>query len=90
MSTSSALRPAQPLTSIPAAGRPMSEVIRERIRSANRRFHANDNIAEFIRDDDELQALQTELTEKLDAVLRAMVIDVDGDHNTQGSARRVA
>ena len=30
-------------------GRPVSTVIRERIRASGRRFHANDNIADFIR-----------------------------------------
>ena len=31
-----------------AEGRPMSAVIRERIVAAGRRFHANDNIADFV------------------------------------------
>jgi len=33
-------------------GRPMSEVIRERIRNAGARFHANDNIADYINSDE--------------------------------------
>jgi GTP cyclohydrolase I len=71
-------------------GRPMSEVIRHRIKAAQQRFYANDNIADFVESDDELQALQDEVTVKMEAVLRALVIDVDNDHNTQDTARRVA
>ncbi len=73
-----------------AEGRPMSEVIRARVLESGTRYHANDNLSAFIRNDDELTALQAEVTTKLDAVLRSLVIDVDGDHNTQGTARRMA
>ncbi len=71
-------------------GRPMSEVIRHRIKAAKQRFYANDNIAEFVESDDELKALQDEVAVKMEAVLRALVIDVDNDHNTQDTAKRVA
>ena len=71
-------------------GRPMSEVIRERILTAGKRFHANDSIASFIESADELTALQTEVEGKVQALLNALVIDVESDHNTQGTARRVA
>lgn len=75
---------------VESLGRPMSEVIRERIRRAGTRYHANDNIAGFIETPDELDALQSEVEEKVQAMLRSMVIDVEGDHNTQGTARRIA
>lgn len=71
-------------------GRPMSEVIRERIKSAGRRFHANDNIADFIHSDDERQQLRSEVEGHVEAMLRALVIDTESDHNTQDTARRVA
>lgn len=71
-------------------GRPMSEVIRQRVKAANRRFYANDNIAEFIESDAELKALQDEVTEKMQAVLQALVIDTENDHNTRDTAKRVA
>jgi GTP cyclohydrolase I len=67
-----------------------SERVRERLRAAGRRFHANDNIAEFIRGDAELKTLEAEVTEKMQQLLEALVIDTDGDHNTRGTAGRVA
>ncbi len=71
-------------------GRPMSQVIRERIVAAGKRFHANDNIAEFIHSDDERRQLRTEVEGHIEAMLRALVIDTESDHNTQETARRVA
>lgn len=71
-------------------GRPMSEVIRERLRKSGRRFNANDNISDFVESDAELDALQEEVRVGMEAVLRSLVIDIDNDHNTQGTAKRVA
>jgi GTP cyclohydrolase I len=68
---------------------PVAERIRERIRAARARFHANDNIAAFIRDG-ELELLQAEVAAAMEGVLRALVIDTESDHNTQDTARRVA
>ena len=68
---------------------PASERIRYRLVSAGRRYHANDNIAEFLRDG-ELAELKTEVQAKMEELLRALVIDTDSDHNTQDTAKRVA
>ncbi|MDO4905519.1 MAG: GTP cyclohydrolase I [Lautropia sp.] len=68
----------------------MSTVIRERIQAAGQRFHANDNIAAFIRSDAERAALQDEVAGRLEALLQSLVIDTSSDHNTQDTARRVA
>jgi GTP cyclohydrolase IA len=68
---------------------PTSERIRYRLVAANCRYHANDNIAAFIRDG-EIGELKTEVQAKLQEVLRALVIDTDNDHNTQDTAKRVA
>ena len=68
---------------------PVSERIRARIRQSGQRFHANDNIADFI-EGDELAALQQEVEARMGEVLRSLVIDIDSDHNTQETARRVA
>lgn len=68
---------------------PVADRIRERIRRAGARFHANDNIAAFI-EEGELDALQEEVAGKMAAVLRALVIDTESDHNTQDTGRRVA
>jgi GTP cyclohydrolase I len=72
-----------------AMTRPVSARIRERIRRAGRRFNANDNIAEFI-EPGEMDALLQEVTARMEAVLESLVIDVENDHNTQETARRVA
>ncbi|HXF47395.1 MAG TPA: GTP cyclohydrolase I [Burkholderiaceae bacterium] len=78
---------------LPAAaaddGVPVSQKIRARLRAAGQRFHANDNIAEFIAPG-ELDALQAEVEAKMRALLDALVIDTESDHNTQGTAARVA
>lgn len=70
-------------------GNSVSERIRARIRLARQRFHANDNIADFI-EDGELDGLLQEVTQKMEAVLESLVIDIESDHNTQDTARRVA
>lgn len=67
----------------------VADRIRERIRKANARFHANDNIAAFI-EEGELEQLQAEVASKMEDVLRALVIDTESDHNTHDTARRVA
>lgn len=64
--------------------------IRARLRQADRRFHANDNIADFIESEAELAKLEDEVTEHMQAVLESLVIDTENDHNTTGTARRVA
>jgi GTP cyclohydrolase I len=68
---------------------PVADRIRERIEKAGGRYRANDNIAAFL-EDGELDQLQGEVAGKIDAVLRALVIDTENDHNTQDTARRVA
>jgi len=70
-------------------GTPVANRIRERIRRAGRRFHANDNIQEFI-EEDELPQLEAEVAEQMQAVLEALVIDTESDHNTRETAQRVA
>ncbi len=73
----------------PAPGAPASERIRYRLISASCRYHANDNISEFIRDG-ELEELRTEVEAKMREVLKSLVIDTDSDHNTNDTAMRVA
>jgi GTP cyclohydrolase IA len=68
---------------------PVSRRIRDRLRRNNMRFHANDNISAAI-EPGEMEALQNEVADKMRAVLESLVIDVEKDHNTQDTARRVA
>ncbi len=70
-------------------GTPVSVKIRERIVAARKRFHANDNIADFI-EPGELDRLLDEVQSKMQDVLTSLVIDTDNDHNTGQTARRVA
>ena len=81
--------PSQVQAPASSEGVPVSTKIRERIVAAQKRFHANDNIAEFIRPG-ELELLVDEVTHKMQGVLDSMVIDTKGDHNTHSTARRVA
>jgi GTP cyclohydrolase IA len=68
---------------------PVSARIRERIKRSRKRFHANDNISEFI-EPGELDALFDEVAGKMTSVLESLVIDVTSDHNTIDTGRRVA
>ena len=70
-------------------GTPVSVKIRERLQAARRRFHANDNIADFI-EPGELEQLLDEVESKMQGVLGSLVIDTENDHNTGQTARRVA
>ncbi|MEO5734784.1 MAG: GTP cyclohydrolase I [Rubrivivax sp.] len=71
------------------AALPVSERIRYRLVGAKRRYHANDNIAAFVREG-ELAELKAEVQAKMQQVLQALVIDTESDHNTQDTAKRVA
>ena len=67
----------------------VSQQIRSRLEKAGQRYFANDNISGFIHAG-ERDALLEEVTAKMQGVLESLVIDVEHDHNTQGTARRVA
>jgi GTP cyclohydrolase IA len=73
-----------------ASAEPVSERIRRRLLRAARRFHANDNIAEFIDGAAELAELEDEVASRMQQVLESLVIDTESDHNSRGTARRVA
>jgi len=87
------LMKAEPIPHASAAaadeGTPVSVKIRERIKAARKRFHSNDNIADFI-EPGELQSLLDEVEVKMQGVLDSLVIDTESDHNTNNTARRVA
>ena len=66
-----------------------SQRIRRRLVAKQQRFHANDNISAFI-EAGELEELTKEVAAKMSQVLESLVIDVESDHNTRETARRVA
>ena len=70
-------------------GTPISVVIRKRLQESRKRFHANDNISEYI-EPGELEKLLDEVEIKMKGVLESLVIDTVSDHNTNDTARRVA
>lgn len=70
-------------------GQTVSERVRNRILRQGRRFHANDNIGEFLQEG-ELAQLQQEVAEKMHGVLESLVIDTANDHNTRETAGRLA
>ena len=76
-------------TDIVDTATPVSNRIRQRLTEASSRFYANDSIADFI-EPGELAALHLEVQSKLQQVLETLVIDTRRDHNTQGTAGRVA
>ncbi|HEX6017537.1 MAG TPA: GTP cyclohydrolase I [Burkholderiaceae bacterium] len=72
----------------PAVG-PVSQRIRERLVRCGCRFHANDSISAHLQPG-ELDQLRVEVEQHLQHLLGALVIDTDSDHNTRGTAKRVA
>ncbi len=67
----------------------ISEIIRSRIQTDQTRFHANDNISDYIFPG-ELELLEKEVASKVRDLLSTLLIDVDNDHNTQETAERVS
>lgn len=70
-------------------GRPLSQVIRDRLKRDNKRFWAGDNISEYI-SDVEKDTLINEATEAFEQVLDTLLIDRETDPNSKGTARRLA
>lgn len=66
-----------------------SERIIQRLQEANLPFHANDNISKVLNPDD-ISDLKKEVEQRVLDLLKSLVIDIDNDHNTHDTARRVA
>jgi GTP cyclohydrolase IA len=67
----------------------LSQVIRNRMRSNNKRFWAGDNISEYV-DSNVLPELIDEATTAFEQVLDTLLIDRENDPNSKGTARRLA
>jgi len=67
----------------------LSQVIRERMRSDNKRFWAGDNISDYV-NDNVLPELIDEAAEAFESVLDTLLIDRETDPNSKGTARRLA
>jgi GTP cyclohydrolase I len=79
----------EPQSKTSASGKSVSSRVRERLKHAKKRFHANDNISGFLEPGD-FDGLLLEVEAKFEEVLESLVIDIESDHNTQDTARRVA
>jgi GTP cyclohydrolase I len=66
-----------------------SQEIRQRLKEADQRFWAGDNISAFLEKGDK-EALIEELTPKFEAVLDSLVIDKENDPNSKDTGRRLA
>ena len=67
----------------------ISDTVKQRIEAAGKRYWANDNISEFISDEEKWQLID-ELEEKFHDVLGSLIIDQTTDPNSMGTARRLA
>ncbi len=67
----------------------LSQVIRSKMRSDNKRFWAGDNISDYIAESDK-EHLINEATEAFETVLDSLLIDRESDPNSKGTARRLA
>ena len=61
-----------------------------RLKLTSTPFHANDNIHTIFASEQEKIDLQAEVANRVEHLLRGLLIDVDNDHNTEGTAKRVA
>lgn len=66
-----------------------AEEIKNRLIADNKRFWANDNIADYISDEDR-QALIDETALQFEKVLQSLLIDTETDPNSNGTARRLS
>ena len=70
-------------------GKYLSDSIRERMKSAGKRFWAGDNISDYVYPEAK-QILIDEATEAFELVLDRLLIDRESDPNSKGTARRLA
>ena len=67
----------------------VSDQIKARIKKAGAKFWASDNISDYLHDGDKEELIE-ELVPKFESVLRSLVIDIEGDPNSQATGRRLA
>ena len=67
----------------------MSKEIKNKIKKLSGSFFANDNISKYLEDGD-IEIIQKNTEKAMVQLLEALVIDVENDHNTIDTAKRVA
>lgn len=66
------------------------DTIKERIKDAGASFKANDNISQFIHNDEEREQIKLEVQYRVSALLDSLIIDTENDHNTRDTAKRIS
>ena len=59
------------------------------MKASGSRFHANDNIVDHLEQGD-LEEIEREVEAKAQELLQALVIDIENDHNTRDTGKRLA
>ena len=67
----------------------LGDSIRRRMQADGKRFWAGDNISDYVTEEDK-RILINEATEAFETVLESLLIDIDEDPNSQGTAHRLA
>ena len=72
-------------------GKPLHQVIREKMKQDNKRFWAGDNISDYLDEDGfDKETLIKEATVAFEKVLDTLLIDRENDPNSHGTAKRLA
>jgi GTP cyclohydrolase I len=66
-----------------------SDEVRQRMKTIKHKHFANDTIYTYL-DENDAQKIEDEVTEAFQGVLKALIINIDDDHNSLDTARRVA
>ena len=67
----------------------LANVLRFKMKREGKRFWANDNISEYLSEDDK-ELLINEATVAFEQVLQTLLIDTETDPSSKGTARRLA
>lgn len=67
----------------------ISSIIADRLKRNGVPFAANDNISQYVNPGD-MEEVEKEVSKHVEGLLKSLVIDVGNDHNTAGTAKRVA
>lgn len=65
------------------------EIIRKNLKEKNIEFFCNSNISEIL-DEKDIDEIYKRAKEKIEELLKILLIDVENDHNTKETAKRVA
>ena len=67
----------------------LSQILREQMKRDGKRYFACDNISDYL-DDETREFMVQEVTSRFQEVLKSLLIDVENDPNSKGTAKRLA